>query len=175
VLLGVAVYTFIVMRQKRLISQKNQSLAAQITEAMIYKEKYNNEMARMVATADKTPDVNTLTDEQLFQYINDVIVRDRLFLDSRFDRQTIMERFQLTKERVGSAFAKGSQYAKLTDYTQELRLEYSTQLIADHPEKSISQVASDSGFSSYSYYCKCFRQRFGMTPSEFRTSSSKDM
>ena len=175
VLLGVAVYAFIVMRQKRLISQKNQSLAAQITEAMIYKEKYNNEVARMVATADKAPDVNTLTDEQLFQYINDVIVRDRLFLDSRFDRQTIMERFQLTKERVGSAFAKGSQYAKLTDYTQGLRLEYSTLLIADHPEKSISQVASESGFSSYSYYCKCFRQRFGMTPSEFRTSSSKDM
>ena len=112
-----------------------------------------------------------LTDEQLFQHINDVIVRERLFLDSRFERQTIMDRFQLSKERVGAIFAKGSQYAKLTDYTQELRLEYSTILLSDNPDKSISQVADESGFSSYSYYCKCFRQRFGMTPSEFRMSS----
>lgn len=121
------------------------------------------------------PDVNSLTDEQLFLYINDVIVRERLFLDPKFDRQTIMDRFQLTKERVGSVFSNGSRYAKLTDYTQELRLEYSTQLINTYPDKSISQVASESGFSSYSYYNKCFRKRFGMTPSEFRSSASKDM
>ncbi len=121
--------------------------------------------------ANDLSDPNSLTDEQLFQHINDIIVHERLFLDSRFERQTIMDRFQLSKERVGAIFSKGSQYAKLTDYTQELRLEYSTLLITNNPDKSIAQVASESGFSSYSYFCKCFRQRFGMTPSEFRISS----
>lgn len=171
VLLGVAVYTITVVRQKRTIHLKNQSLAAQISEAMKYKDLYQEEMAKKNTPPSDISDLNTLTDEQLFQYVNDVIVRERLFLDSRFERQTIMDRFQLTKERVGAIFAKGSQYAKLTDYTQELRLEYSTTLLSDHPDKSISQVADESGFSSYSYYCKCFRQRFGMTPSEFRMSS----
>ena len=128
-------------------------------------------LKRLPPPSDDLSDLNTLTDEQLFQHINDVIVRERLFLDSRFERQTIMDRFQLSKERVGAIFAKGSQYAKLTDYTQKLRLEYSTILLSDNPDKSISQVADESGFSSYSYYCKCFRQRFGMTPSEFRMSS----
>ena len=171
VLLGVAVYTITVVRQKHTISLKNQSLAAQISEAMKYKDLYQEEMAKRNTPPNDISDLNTLTDEQLFQHINDVIVRERLFLDSRFERQTIMDRFQLSKERVGAIFAKGSQYAKLTDYTQELRLEYSTILLSDNPDKSISQVADESGFSSYSYYCKCFRQRFGMTPSEFRMSS----
>ena len=171
VLLGVAVYTYTVVRQKRIINLKNQSLVAQISEAMKYKDLYKEEMAKRNTAPNDISDLNTLTDEQLFQYVNDVVVRERLFLDSRFDRQTIMDRFQLSKERVGAIFAKGSQYAKLTDYTQELRLEYSTMLLTNNPDKSISQVADESGFGSYSYYCKCFRQRFGMTPSEFRMSS----
>ena len=81
---------------------------------------------------------------------------------------------QLTKERVGAAFSKGSQYAKLTDYTQELRLEYSTLLMSSRPEMSISQIALDCGFSSYAYYGKCFRRRFGMTPTEFRLSAEQN-
>ena len=173
VLLGMAIYTFSVARQKRIISQKNHSLAAQIADAMKYKDLYREEKAISITPphANDLSDPNSLTDEQLFQHINDIIVHERLFLDSRFERQTIMDRFQLSKERVGAIFSKGSQYAKLTDYTQELRLEYSTLLITNNPDKSIAQVASESGFSSYSYFCKCFRQRFGMTPSEFRISS----
>ena len=165
------VKAYTVVRQKRTINLKNQSLVAQISEAMKYKDLYQEEMAKRNTAPNDISDLNTLTDEQLFQYVNDVVVRERLFLDSRFDRQTIMDRFQLSKERVGAIFAKGSQYAKLTDYTQELRLEYSTMLLSNNPDKSISQVADESGFGSYSYYCKCFRQRFGMTPSEFRMSS----
>ena len=46
VLLGVAVYTITVVRQKHTISLKNQSLAAQISEAMKYKDLYQEEMAK---------------------------------------------------------------------------------------------------------------------------------
>ena len=174
VLIAVATLAAVVLRKNRIIHRKNQSLAQQITEAMIYKERYMQQMTESTRSADKPTDPDKLTDEQLFQYINEVIVRERLFLAPNFDRQTIMDRFQLSKERVGAAFSKGSQYAKLTDYTQELRLEYSTLLMSSHPEMSISQIAIDSGFSSYAYYSRCFRQRFGMTPTEFRTSAAQE-
>ena len=176
VLVGVMSFSVIIIRKNRIISRKNLSLAAQITEAMTYKEKYMQEKLKFdkpASTSDVT-DLDTLSDEQLFQYINDIIVRERLFLDSNFDRQTVMDRFQLSKERVGAAFSKGSQYAKLTDYTQELRLEYSTLLMSTNPEKSVSQIAIDCGFSSQAYYSRCFRQRFGMSPSEFRTSAAQE-
>ena len=176
VLVGVMSFSVIIIRKNRIISRKNLSLAAQITEAMTYKEKYMQEKLKFdkpASTSDVT-DLDTLSDEQLFQYINDIIVRERLFLDSNFDRQTVMDRFQLSKERVGAAFSKGSQYAKLTDYTQELRLEYSTLLMSTNPEKSVSQIAIDCGFSSQAYYSRCFRQRFGMSPTEFRSSASQE-
>jgi len=174
VLLGVTVLAFVIIRKNRVISLKNHSLATQITEVMMYKEKYMQEKLKLdkpAATSDIT-DLNSLSEEQLFHYLNDVIVRERLFLNPNFDRQTIMDRFELSKERVGAAFSKGSQYAKLNDYTQELRLEYSTLLMSNNSDMSIAQIATDCGFSSYAYYCKCFRKRFGMTPTEFRSSSS---
>jgi AraC-like DNA-binding protein len=159
----------IVSVKNRAINRRNRLLARKIADAVYYKKKYLEEMR--LQEPPTAPEIETATDEQLFHYIHEVIVRERLFLDPKFERQTIMDRFQLSKERVGAIFAKGSQYAKLTDYTQELRLEYSTMLLTNNPDKSISQVADESGFGSYSYYCKCFRQRFGMTPSEFRMSS----
>lgn len=171
VLIGVLILVFVIIRKNRIISSKNLSLANQINEAMIYREKYIQEKLENTVSPSDITDISTLSDEQLFQYINDIIVRERLFLNQNFDRQTIMDRFNLSKERVGAAFSKGSQYAKLTDYMQELRLEYSTFLMSTHPDKSVSQIAIDCGFSSYAYYGKCFRHRFGMTPTEFRKSA----
>ena len=176
VLIGVIAYTVIIVRQKRIISQKNRSLVKQITEAMTYKELYNNEKARLAELtsqdkndqqSDPPTDLNAMTDEQLFQHVTEVIERERLFLDPRFERQTVIDRFQLSKERVGNIFSQ-SEHAKLTNYIQQLRLEYAAQLLVEQPERSIVQIATDSGFSSHKYFTDRFRQYFSMTPTEFR-------
>ena len=176
VLIGVIAYTVITVRQKRIISQKNRSLVKQITEAMTYKELYNNEKARLAELtsqnkkdqqSDAPTDLNAMTDEQLFQHVTEVIERERLFLDPRFERQTVIDRFQLSKERVGNIFSQ-SEHAKLTNYIQQLRLEYAAQLLVEQPERSIVQIATDSGFSSHKYFTDRFRQYFSMTPTEFR-------
>ena len=112
-------------------------------------------------------DFNALTDEQLFQHVTEVIERERLFLDPRFERQTVIDRFLLSKERVGNIFSQ-SEHAKLTNYIQQLRLEYAAQLLIEQPERSIVQIATDSGFSSHKYFTDRFRQYFSMTPTEFR-------
>ena len=176
VLIGVIAYTVITVRQKRIISQKNRSLVKQITEAMTYKELYNNEKARLAELtsqdkndqqSDAPTDLNAMTDEQLYQHVTEVIERERLFLDPRFERQTVIDRFQLSKERVGNIFSQ-SEHAKLTNYIQQLRLEYAAQLLVEQPERSIVQIATDSGFSSHKYFTDRFRQYFSMTPTEFR-------
>lgn len=176
VLIGVIAYTVITVRQKRIISQKNRSLVKQITEAMTYKELYNNEKARLAELtsqnkkdqqSDAPTDLNAMTDEQLYQHVTEVIERERLFLDPGFERQTVMDRFQLSKERVGNIFSQ-SEHAKLTNYIQQLRLEYAAQLLVEQPERSIVQIATDSGFSSHKYFTDRFRQYFSMTPTEFR-------
>ena len=173
-LFGVIALAVIVIVKNRAIRRKNQLLAAQITEAVNYKKMYWDEKRAQTPTlAADSVDLKALTDEQLFLHINEIIMHERLFLDPNFDRQTIMDRFQLSKERVGAVFSKGSEHVKLNKYILQLRLEYATHLLVDEPERTISQIAADCGFSSSPYFSDRFRKHYGMSPSDFRTEAAK--
>ena len=178
VLIGVTVLAVVIFRKNRIISRKNQSLAAQITEAINYKKMYWDEKLAQAKTPTPAPaatpdDLKALTDEQLFQHINEVVIQERLFLNPNFGRQTIMDRFQLSKERVGAVFSKGSKYVKLNSYVLQLRLEHAAHLLTDEPECTIAQIAADSGFASSAYFCDRFRQHYGMAPSDYRAEAAK--
>lgn len=171
VALLVLVFAVVVIWKNRAINRKNSVLVQQIDEAMNYKELYLKEkQAREPEPVAADLDLNALSDEQLFQHINEVIVSEKLFLNPKFERQTIMDRFDLSKERVGAVFSKGSDYAKLSNYVQQLRLEYAAQLLAKQPDMSIVQIAAESGFSSHKYFTERFHLHFSMTPSEFRNA-----
>ena len=165
-------YTVSTVRKNRIIARKNQSLAAQITEALKYKELYREQQAEKEEAKDAEPDLSTLSDEQLFRYVSDVIERERLFQNPNFGRQTIMDRFNLSKERVGSIFSQ-SEHSKLTNYIQQLRMEYAAKMLVEQPAKSIVQIAQECGFSSHKYFTERFRQYYNMTPSEFRTAQQQ--
>jgi AraC-like DNA-binding protein len=166
-------YAVMLYIKNRTIRRENQILAQQIAEAN-YKELRQKEKLEHESEQSDT-DLNAMTDEQLFRHIHDVVVRERLFLDPKFERQTIIDRFQLSKDRVGSIFSKGSNHTKLTSYIQQLRLEYAAKLLMEQPDKSIVQIAAECGFSSNTYFSACFRQYYSMTPSEFRQNTQNDV
>ena len=76
------------------------------------------------------------------------------------------------QERVGAIFSKGSEYAKMSSYVLQLRLDYAAQLLLKHPDKSIVHIATVSGFSTSAYFSNCFRHHFGMTPTEYRHAAN---
>ena len=54
------------------------------------------------------------------------------------------------------------------EFIQTIRMKKATGLLQNHPEMNIADVAYNVGFSSPKYFSKCFREQFGMSPSEFR-------
>lgn len=85
-----------------------------------------------------------------------------------------MERFGLSKERVGAIFTKCSGYAKMSTYIQQLRLDYAAKLLSEQPTKSIKQIAEECGFGSHTYFSVCFRQQFDISPTDFRNKLSEE-
>ena len=166
--LMVIIFSVVVCIKNRSISRKNHQLAQQISDAVKYKELYYNPLPSSPIGEGGNVDINALDDEQLFQYVNEIVVREKLFLSPTFGRQTIMNRFALSKERVGNIFSKGSEYDKLTDYVQRLRLEHAAMLLINQPDMSVVQIANECGFSSHSYFSSCFRHHFGIRPSDYR-------
>ena len=51
------------------------------------------------------------------------------------------------------------------DYLKNFRLDYSARLLADGMR--VTEVAIQSGFTSSSYFAKCFKAKFGMIPKEY--------
>ena len=178
VLLGVMALAVVIIRKNRIISRKNQVLALQIAEAINYKKMYWDEKWAQTQAQAQSPtadsyDLKVLTDEQLFLHINEVVMHERLFLDPNFGRQAIMDRFQLSKERVGAVFSQGSEHFRLNKYILQLRLEYAARLLVHEPERTIVQIATDSGFDSSAYFSDRFRQHYGISPSDYRTEAAK--
>ena len=181
-----AIYYYLRHREEM---RKNRILARQITEAMDYKEKYleseklldklsgkdeRRVKSKKIATATEQPEtpLESMSSEVLFAHIRQTIVRDQLFLNPTFDRQTAIDRFHLSKERIGAAFAQGSNYASITDFINECRLEYAVTLLSDQSSLPITQVAQASGFSDANYFGRKFKARFGLSPTDYRVGNS---
>ena len=117
-------------------------------------------------------DGTAITDEQLFLFLRDLIENEQLFLQPDFGRQTLIERTGLSKERIGAAFAQGSDSVSLPAYVRELRLDHAVRLMNDKPELTVEQVSMASGFTSADTFTRNFRAKFGMTPTTYKQTQN---
>ena len=170
----VAMFVFLLVQQLRSIREKNAVLTKEITVKIENEEKYHSSIKEQ---ADRQPDTtsgNSLpesADSELFEQLRRVILEERLFLDPQFSRQQLMNRLHLSKESIGAAFSKGSQYASLASFVNEMRLIHGAKLLTEHPEMSIAEVATASGFSSNITFSHNFKARYALTPTEFRANN----
>ena len=172
-LLAATCITTILYLRNRLIRQKNRSLARQISDAMDYKEKYLALSRSEEKPVILTNNLETMDASSLFHYLSQVIIDERLFLDSNFDRQSVIDRFHISKERIGTAFAQGSEYASLAAFVTACRLDYATHLLLEQPSLPVAQVATASGFSSANHFSRNFKTVYGLSATEFRKQSEQ--
>ena len=53
------------------------------------------------------------------------------------------------------------------EYLRSMRLKTAAELIATHNDLRVSEICYMTGFTSTSYFAKCFRKQFGMLPNEY--------
>ena len=116
--------------------------------------------------------LDSLSPEELFHYIEHEISRRLLFLNPSFDRQTIIDEFHISKERVGAAFSQGSKYDSLPQFVNDLRLEYASKLLVT-TDLSISEIMTKAGFSNASVFSRYFSRKYQITPTQYRSANSE--
>lgn len=195
IIMLISIFACWLLRQWRVIRRKNLVLVEQIGEAIEYKEKYESltpgpspmgegsDYSYGQKTQQVTPiapaiesdllSLDDISNDELFLRLRHAIKREHLYLDPSLDRQKIMDIFQLSRHRVGAAFAQGSEFASLSDFIRDCRLEYSCNLLVTRPDLSIKEVAAKSGFNYASNYSSDFKNRYTMTPSNYRELKAK--
>lgn len=155
-----AIYAVMEWRDTR---KRNRILAFQITEALKYKEKYR-ELTQPQQVKSDTDEYADMSDEEIFAYLHDVIECENMYLNPNFDRQTLINRTGLSKERIN--------YEGITNLVRELRLENAVRLLNEHPEKTIEQVWQESGFTNPDTFTRNFKAKYGMTPSAYKQTKA---
>ena len=145
-------FAFYFFRQRRIVSEKNRALVRMINSMQ-----------------PKSIDSSTVNnaDSELFEHIDTTIRSERLYANIGLQRQDICDHFNINRHTLNDLLAEFAGGLSFPQYVNNLRLEEALRLLRDEPDKTISVIATEVGFSSANLR-EQFKRKYGMTPAEYR-------
>jgi AraC-like DNA-binding protein len=95
-----------------------------------------------------------------------LMILERRFTEPDFSAQKLAAAAGLSERYVNELLFEAG--ASFTTRLNELRLRSAAELLARPGERRISDIAFECGFNDLSYFNRCFRRRYGLTPSAAR-------
>ena len=95
-----------------------------------------------------------------------LMIMEKRFTEPDFSAQKLAAAAGLSERYVNELLYEAG--ASFTMRLTELRLRKAAELLTRGAEGRISDIAFDCGFNDLSYFNRCFRRRFGLTPSAAR-------
>ena len=140
-----AVYFF---RQKRIVTEKNRALV------------------RMINGTPPEPEPEK-EESPIFHDIDAAIRNEQLYKNANLQRQDICDRFGIRRHTLNDLLSDHTQGLSFPQYINNIRLEEALRLLRDAPDKTVSTIATEVGFTP-SNLREQFKRKYGMTPLEFR-------
>lgn len=149
-----------ILVSKRQLHQKNRELFDTVQQ-ILQKEEREREIAQR-----DTHDGALTPSQMLYRKVCDLMREQKLYTDSSLNREKLA-RILGTNHMYLSDAIRDCSGMTVGDFLDDHRILYATQLLAttDEPVGIISDL---SGFSSRSHFNTLFREKFKMTPTEYR-------
>lgn len=150
----------------------NQMLLGHIANILrnrkLLKQKFGQEMstATMVEAEMQALALNPIDAKFLSKL--ETIVKEHL-ADSEFDVNALAKELAVSRS---SLYSKLKALSCMTpnEYILNARLKYAAELLKNHPEMQITEIAYQTGFNSLRYFRHCFKAAFNQAPQEYRGS-----
>ena len=111
--------------------------------------------------------------QDLFKTINATIRKERLYADIDLMREDIMERFGIGRHRLNDLLSTYANGMSFPQYINAIRMEEAYDLLTNHPEMTITEVARQVGFTAPNLR-EQFKRCYGITPAEYRAGLAPD-
>ncbi len=178
-----------IYRQNRNVKDKNKSLVDMMDRLYKYKDKYRILVEQTGKKYDETDEIDrgiseieqklnndadenspeNNADRQLFAEMDAMIKKNKMYLSQDFQRQTIVDELGIDRNKIGKLIHDYSGFPNLSAYINAFRLEYAYFLLLNGDSKmTIDSVAQQSGFTTIRTFQRLFKEKYGMTPVEFR-------
>jgi AraC-like DNA-binding protein len=106
-------------------------------------------------------------DQKLFKTIDTTIRREHLYAQVNLLREDIMKRFGIGRHHLNdqlNTFADGMSFPQ---YINSIRMEVAYDLLTNHPEMTVADIAQEVGFTVPNLRTQ-FKRCYGVTPAEYR-------
>ena len=112
-------------------------------------------------------EIKNQLDKELFKTIDNIIRKERLYAQVDLMREDIMQRFGIGRHHLNdqlNTFADGMSFPQ---YINSIRMEIAYDLLTNHPEMTIGDIAREVGFTAPNLRFQ-FKRCYGITPAEYR-------
>lgn len=100
----------------------------------------------------------------------DLIDRVQEYIQQHYNEDisltTLAETFYVTPAYLSALFSKRTNQT-ITNYLQNLRLDKAAALLLDNSQ-TVAQIGTAIGYPSYPHFCRLFKRRFRVTPTDYR-------
>lgn len=172
ILLGIWIY------YNRRIQKKNRGLVRQIKEQdwleeELKREREKNRKLQSQIDPDNAISIGYDKESEIFDRLSQLMKEKQLYTKNNITRKDLAcqlgvnDRFlhDCIKNNVGMNFS---------EYINSLRLAHSRELLAQATDKwTVEAIALDSGFSSRPTFYRNFREKYGLSPDEYRKLSKE--
>ena len=113
-----------------------------------------------------------VSDHEWFRQIDSAVRKEKLYANPSLQRQDILQRFGLRRQHLNAILSKYAYGQSFPQYVNSMRLHEAERLMKDNPKLPSSAVAQAVGLSMPNLRIQ-FKQRFGLSPSDFKDSILK--
>lgn len=157
-------------RIKELLAQRDELRS---TQQQLRKQSEPEETIKNSDTADdESNDIIRDEDKEIFENINHIMLAEYCYLRPEFARDDLIKIAGVGRNRL-SQIIRLQTGTGVSGYINNLRIDYATKQLTEHPEYTIQAVASDSGFMNVRTFQRLFRERTGMSPAEYKAAISQ--
>ncbi len=113
----------------------------------------------------------------------DVLNKDSMFIQQILDYINSHQKNDLSLSHVANMFNvstghlsrlfKSVTHQNFSTYVTNIKLEAAAAYLCQDPEQNITAIAADLGYYTPSYFTKLFKEKFGVTPSQYRRNIKK--
>ena len=152
-----SIYT---LYQKRMLAEKNAAMVKLIDE----KEEQNQFLSN--------PEEELEEDLTLFRQMDYRIRAERLYGDQGVQRNELAEALGMRRETINQLLNKYAGGISIPAYLNEIRLSEACRMLREEPDVTVSAIADQVGLTLRNLQ-RLFREQYGMSPSEYRSSHNK--
>ena len=117
---------------------------------------------------DSAGNVNDMNDSELLKWIDREVNKRKLYKRSKLSLKEFAAELGLTQKRLINVFQK-SDTGSFAAYMKMKRLSVACELLCSNPNWKIEAVSEEAGYASRRAFQDQFRERMGMTPTEYRS------